>query len=132
MKDGTRWRIRLLMLLPIVITPLNNHLLIIDNPRDRYVIHAAAAVVTPRQVTTDPVLPKKQEILTLLKKANSWQLAHPVMKSVVRPARLAIAANRIQSYSAFLTSGLSFRFSKEPLNWRPRFLGLAKRDSSSK
>jgi rhamnogalacturonyl hydrolase YesR len=26
------------------------------------------------------VLPKKPEILTLLKKANSWQLAHPVMK----------------------------------------------------
>jgi rhamnogalacturonyl hydrolase YesR len=37
-------------------------------------------VVTPREVTTDPVLPKKQEILTLLKKANSWQMAHPVMK----------------------------------------------------
>jgi rhamnogalacturonyl hydrolase YesR len=80
MKEETRWLIRLLMLLPIVITPLHNHLPIIDNPRDRYVVHAAAAVVKPREMTTDLVLPKKQEILTLLKKANSWQMAHPVMK----------------------------------------------------
>ncbi|MGD0663839.1 MAG: hypothetical protein ABSD38_37870, partial [Syntrophorhabdales bacterium] len=67
------------MLLPITITPLKNPLLTIDNPRDGYALHAAT-VGAPRRVTTDPVLPKKQEILTLLKKANSWQLAHPVMK----------------------------------------------------
>ena len=79
MKEGTRWLIRLLMLLPITITPLKNPLLTIDNPRDGYALHAAT-VGAPRRVTTDPVLPKKQEILTLLKKANSWQLAHPVMK----------------------------------------------------
>jgi len=80
MNERTRWLVRLLMLLPIVITPLNSHLVVIDNPRDRYVVHAAAAVVKPREVTADPVLPEKQEILTLLKKVNSWQMAHPVMK----------------------------------------------------
>lgn len=80
MKQGTRWLIRLLMLLPIIIIVLNNPMLIIDNPRDGYVLHAALAVGAPREVTADPVLPKKQEILTLLKRANSWQMAHPVMK----------------------------------------------------
>lgn len=80
MKEGTRWLIRLLMLLPIIIALLNNPLLIIDKPRDGYVVHAAAAVGAPREATTDPALPKKQEILTLLQRANSWQIAHPVMK----------------------------------------------------
>jgi len=80
MKEGTRWLIRPLMLLPIIITLLNNPLLIIDNPQDGYVVHAATAVGAARKVTTDPVLPKKQQILTLLQRANSWQMAHPVMK----------------------------------------------------
>jgi len=44
MKEGTRWLIRPLMLLPIIITLLNNPLLKIDNPREGYVVHAAAAV----------------------------------------------------------------------------------------
>jgi len=79
MKEGTRWLIRFVILLPIIITPLNNPLLIIDNPRDGYVVHAAAAVAAPREATTAPASPKKQEILTLLQRANSWQMAHPVM-----------------------------------------------------
>jgi rhamnogalacturonyl hydrolase YesR len=41
------------------------------------VVHAAAAA---RGATAAPALPNKQEILTLLERANSWQLAHPVMK----------------------------------------------------
>jgi rhamnogalacturonyl hydrolase YesR len=77
MKPGIRWIIRVLILFTVIITPLNNPLLIIDPPRDGYVVHAAAAA---SGTATGPALPRKQEILALLQKANSWQLAHPVMK----------------------------------------------------
>ena len=80
MKKGVRCLIRILIQSTIIITLLNNHLLVKDNPRDGCVVHAAAAVAAPRKATTDSALPQKQEILTLLRRANSWQMAHPVMK----------------------------------------------------
>ena len=73
-------RLRLLMLLPIIITLLNSPLPTIDNPGGERVVFAATAEGAPQEAKTGPVLPKKQEILTLLKRANSWQMAHPVMK----------------------------------------------------
>jgi len=80
MKEGARRLIRLWMLFLIITTLLNITLVIIDHPQEGNVVHAAAAVAARREVTTDPVLPKKQQILTLLQRANSWQMAHPVMK----------------------------------------------------
>jgi rhamnogalacturonyl hydrolase YesR len=80
MKEGARRLIRLWMLLLIIITLLNITFVIIDHPQGGNVAHAAAAVAARHEVTTGPVLPKKQQILALLQKANSWQMAHPVMK----------------------------------------------------
>jgi rhamnogalacturonyl hydrolase YesR len=59
---------------------LNNPSLLTYSPRDGRVVHAAAAVAAPQEAAAAPALPKKQEIRTLLERANSWQVAHPVMK----------------------------------------------------
>jgi len=77
MKEGTRRIICFLIKLAFIITLLNNPLLIINPLRQGYVVHAAAAA--PGAVPAS-ALPSMHEILTLLKRANSWQLAHPVMK----------------------------------------------------
>ena len=77
MKEGARRAVHCVILSLAVITLLNNPLLIIGPLREGYVVHAAAA---PRGATGAPALPNKREILTLLERANSWQLAHPVMK----------------------------------------------------
>ncbi|MGO8733218.1 MAG: glycoside hydrolase family 105 protein [Terriglobia bacterium] len=80
MKEGARRLIRLWMLLLIIITLLNITLVIIEHPQEGNVVYAAAAVAARHEVATGSVLPKKQQILALLQKANSWQMAHPVMK----------------------------------------------------
>jgi len=50
------------------------------DPQDNSAVEAKGVPGAPRELAAAPALPKKQEILSLLKKANSWQLAHPVMK----------------------------------------------------
>ncbi len=77
MNEGIRPLILLVMIAIASLAAWNGSLLVRDNPRDGWVVHAASA---PRAGRSDPTLPQKQEILALLKKANSWQLAHPIMK----------------------------------------------------
>jgi len=38
-------------------------------------------LTTPENVTGEGPIPAKQEILSVLRRVNAWQLAHPVMKS---------------------------------------------------
>jgi len=52
----------------------------ISNPEGRFIVQAAAPMAAPRPSPTNPAIPSKQAILTLMLKVNSWQLAHPVMK----------------------------------------------------
>lgn len=80
MEKVTRCLVRVVVLLSIIITAFNNPSLLTYFPRDARVVHAAAAVAAPQGATAAPALPKKQEIRTLLERANSWQVAHPVMK----------------------------------------------------
>ena len=49
----------------------------INYPHGKWVVHAAA----PRAAAqSTPEIPRRQAILGLMHKVNSWQLAHPVMK----------------------------------------------------
>ena len=77
MNEGIRPLILLVMIAIASLAAWNGSLLVRDNPHDGWVVHAASA---PRAGRSDPTLPQKQEILALLKKANAWQLAHPIMK----------------------------------------------------
>jgi len=73
MKGRTGSLIRVLILFSITMVSLHRPL---DDRRGRgAVVYAAGA----GQAVTPP-LPEKQEVLALLEKANSWQLAHPEMK----------------------------------------------------
>jgi rhamnogalacturonyl hydrolase YesR len=80
MKEAKRWFILLWISFSIMITPFNNPSLILGNSPDGSLVPPAAGGGGSREATSAPALPKKQEILTLLERANSWQLAHPVMK----------------------------------------------------
>ena len=80
MDEAKRWLIRVVMLFSIAIIQTNNPLLVTGKPRGGYVVHVAGTRAGAEEATTAPALPKKPEILNLLKRANAWQLAHPVMK----------------------------------------------------
>ncbi|MGO8790429.1 MAG: glycoside hydrolase family 105 protein, partial [Terriglobia bacterium] len=67
-------------ILVISITTLLNVSLYVNNKSHGVWVVQAATVAEPRDAESDQKLPPKQEILILLRKANSWQLAHPVMK----------------------------------------------------
>jgi rhamnogalacturonyl hydrolase YesR len=75
MKLRARAIIRFLLLFLVISASLNNPFIAINRLRNANVVLAAA----PRESTQAPSLPKKQEILSLMRKVNAWQLAHPVM-----------------------------------------------------
>ncbi len=79
MEEAKRWLIRVVMLFSIAIIQTNNPLLMTGKPRGGYVVHAAGTMAGTQEATTAPALPKRPEVLNLLKRANAWQLAHPVM-----------------------------------------------------
>ena len=79
------WRRRVSILVaPIVLSALMALLwkspAFVCHPGAGFIVHAAGPVVAPGQPPALAEIPSKQEILDLMRKVNSWQLAHPVMK----------------------------------------------------
>ena len=82
MSTRRRWLALMLVLcpVPIAVETVKKFSVVVDDLRGANTIQAAGTMVAPRDSGAVEEIPGRQAILSILRKVNSYQLAHPVLE----------------------------------------------------